>query len=471
MTSFVWLAIAALLGLMMPVIQFLNLNTNLYYTDITLHGAAMAFPMAFQMMVGVSLHRTGGCLGKRADGLFSILFYIFMNVGALLLTIAVLGGFSVTYTVMFPLPIVGVQTGQWSMNMLILGFTGIAMVLISMIFFYPIQVLRMIFFTERHEELVLSHRELTDPGMVGMIISVLILLVMGLPLMIVATPLLLALHGIVPMAMVSWAADPVLFQFAFYIFAHNLMEAMAIMVISAVYAILPLCLADGSRQLYSNKLANLALFILLVTSVTSFFHHFYTSYPALPSALLYHGNVMSYATGIGAGLTIFTILATIWKHGLKANPGIIMILGGFVLYIFDGVIAIVASNVALNFKIHGTVWVGGHAMAVLLAMTMMWMGIFYYHFPVITGRKVDYAKGYQCAKYYFIGGVGIFYSFMVGGAMGMPRRIANWEGNYNYVGASILLFGVILTFSFFLYFRSLFTSNELPVVVPQEAVV
>ena len=249
MTSFVWLGIAALLGLLMPVIQYYELNTNLFYTSLTLHGAAMAFPFAFQLMVGVSLHRAGGCQGKKANGPLVVLFYIFMNIGALLLTLAVLGGFKVTYTVMFPLPVVGVQTGQWSMEMLILGFSGIALVLISMIFLYPIQVLRMLFFSEKHENLVLSPRTLRDPGMLGMLIAVLILLITGLPLMSVATPILLALYGILPMSMVTWAVEPVVFQFVFYIFAHNLMEAMAIMIVSAVYGTLPLYLADGTRKL------------------------------------------------------------------------------------------------------------------------------------------------------------------------------------------------------------------------------
>ena len=63
MTSFVWLAIAMLLGLSMPVIQYYGLNIFLFefYTALTLHGAAMTFPFAFSLMVGVSLHRAGSC--------------------------------------------------------------------------------------------------------------------------------------------------------------------------------------------------------------------------------------------------------------------------------------------------------------------------------------------------------------------------------------------------------------------------
>ncbi len=461
MTSFVWLAIAALLGLCMPAIQMFGLNTDLFYTSLTLHGAAMAFAFGFQLMVGVSLHRAGGCMGRKANGPLVALFYICMNLGALLLTIAVLGGFKITYTVMFPLPIVGVETGQWSMNMLILGFTGIALVLISMILLYPIQILRMMFFDEKHEELVLSARNIKDPGMLGMVISVLVLLVLGIPLLAVAGSLLLALYGILPMEWVTWAAEPVVFQFVFYIFAHNLMEAMAIMVISAVYATLPLYLADGTRKLYSDKLANLALWILLVTSVTSFFHHFYTMFPALPSTFAYHGNVMSWGTGIGAAFSIFTILATIWKHGVKPEPGLLMILAGFVLYIMDGVVAMTVANIAISYQLHGTMWTGGHAMAVLTAMSIMWMGVLYHHYPVITGRRLERNQGNRMVKFLFFGAAGLMYSFMAGGAIGMPRRFAAWEDGWMVVGGFIVVFGIMSMYGFYLYFSSLVKAREI----------
>ncbi|MDX1593843.1 MAG: cbb3-type cytochrome c oxidase subunit I [Gammaproteobacteria bacterium] len=461
MTAFIWFAIAAVIGLSMPAIQFMDLGANWYYQNITLHGAAMTFPFAFQLMVGMSLHRAGACLGKRADDIFVKLFYICMNLGALLLTLAVLGGFHVTYTVMFPLPVVGANMGQWSMGTLILGFTGIALVLTSMIVLYPVKILKMSFFEKTDENLQVAVRTLKDPGMVGMIMGVLVLLVTGTPLMIVAGSLLMHLYGIFPAEWVGWAANPVVFEFVFYIFAHNLMEAMAIMIIGAVYATLPLCTADGSRKLYSDKIALLALWILLITSITSFFHHFFTMYPALPSTLAYHGNIMSYATGVGAALTIFTILATIWKHGIIASPALFLILGGFVMYILDGASAIVISNVAWNFQLHGTLWAGGHAMVVLIAISALWMGMLYYHYPLMTNRTIDDNLARSSIKYLFISYIGLFYTFMAAGAAGVPRRNGDWDGDWMIYGVFIAVFGIMMIYAFVLYFLSLYRSKPI----------
>ena len=110
-----------------------------------------------------------------------------MNVGAALLTVAVLMGLKVSLMVMYPLPLVGAQMGIWSMNAVVVGFTGIYLVLACMILFYPILVIKMLFFGKKRPELVLSERSLNDPGMLGMILSALTLLVTGTPLVIVGT--------------------------------------------------------------------------------------------------------------------------------------------------------------------------------------------------------------------------------------------------------------------------------------------
>jgi len=459
-TSFVWLAVAGLLGVAMPLIQRFDLGSDFYYLALTAHGAALAFPFGFQLMVGVGLHRNGGCAGKPVTGILPALIYIFMNLGAALLTVAILMGFSVSLVVMYPLPVVGVETGQWSYSSLVLGFTGIGLVLIMMILLYPIQVLKMSFFGEEREDLTLNKRTLDDPGMLGMVIAALVLLVFGLPLLIVASYVLVALYGIIPFDAITFFLKPVIFQFAFFVFAHNLMEAMAIMVISAVYGTLPLYLADGTRELYSKKLANLAIWILLVTSFSSFLHHFITLFPNMPSALAYHGHIMSWGTGIGSALSIFTILATIWKHGLRMTPGVLTVLMGFALYILDGSSAVVTSNVTWSFQLHGTMWQSGHTMTVLISMSMLWMGVLYHHYPVMTGRKLDDKLGYWWVGLFTVGAGGAALTMLAGGAAGMPRRHADWaQDGWMVYGDWTLFFGLVMAAGLLVYAFNLLKSR------------
>ena len=462
MSSFVWLVVAGLLGLVMPATQIFDLSSDHFYTTLTLHGAALTFPFSFQLMMGVGLHRSGGCVGKAITGWLPALTWLTMNLGAAILTVAVLMGLKVSVIVMFPLPLVGAQMGVWSMESVIVGFTGIYLVLACMILCYPLLVLKMMFFGKKRQELVLSERSLNEPGMLGMLLAAATLLLTGLPLVVVGTTLVLALYKVIPMSLAAWAADPVVFQYTFFLFAHNLMEAMALMVASAMYATLPLYLADGSRKLYSEKLANLALWVLLVTSVTSGLHHFITFYPNQPAALSYWGNIMSWGTGMGAAISIFTILATIWQHGLKPEPGIVAVLVGWALYILDGASAMVTSNIAWTYQLHGTMWQSGHFMTVVLSMSLMWMGVLYHHYPVITGRKLDAALGSLYIKLMTVGSFGAAIVMLAGGAAGMPRRFADWhpEGWMLY-GNLILAFGLIIGASFAVYFYNMMKSREI----------
>lgn len=54
------------------------------------------------------------------------------------------------------------------------------------------------------------------------------------------------------------------------------------------------------------------------------------------------------------------------------------------------------------------------------------------------------------------------YTFMAGGAMGIPRRISNWvESGYMGVGVVILIFGLILAYGISLFFVTLSRSKEI----------
>jgi len=155
MSSFVWLVVAGLLGLVMPATQIFDLSSDHFYTTMTLHGAALTFPFSFQLMMGVGLHRSGGCVGKPVTGLLAALSWLTMNLGAAILTVAVLMGLKVSVVVMFPLPLVGAQMGVWSMESVIVGFTGIYLVLACMILCYPLLVLKMMFFGKKFSKKIL----------------------------------------------------------------------------------------------------------------------------------------------------------------------------------------------------------------------------------------------------------------------------------------------------------------------------
>jgi len=142
---------------------------------------------------------------------------------------------------------------------------------------------------------------------------------------------------------------------------------------------------------------------------------------------------------------------------------------GFVLYIMDGVSAIITSNVAWSFKLHGTMWQAGHTMAVLIAMSLMWIGVLMHHYPVITGRTTNRTLGNWFVGLYTIGAMGAAWSFLAAGAAGMPRRFAAWnQEGWMIYGYFVLIFGICLAVSLFLLALDFNKSRELAEVTSKD---
>ena len=135
---------------------------------------------------------------------------------------------------------------------------------------------------------------------------------------------------------------------------------------------------------------------------------------------------------------------------------------GWTLYILDGASAIITSNVAWAYVLHGTMWQSGHFMTVIFSMSLMWMGVFYHHYPVMTGRKLDPVLGAWFVRLASIGGIGAALVMLAGGSAGMPRRYAAWnQEGWMLYGNLLVIFGLIIAASFIVYAYSLMKSRDI----------
>jgi len=110
LTSIAWFFVGGAAGLTMILTHLWGfLRIPEYNVLLTLHGVVMPFGGLFQLMMGLSLLRAGFCYGKPLKGLLVKASYIVLNLGMALITIGVIVfGVRTSYTLMFPLPAVGV---------------------------------------------------------------------------------------------------------------------------------------------------------------------------------------------------------------------------------------------------------------------------------------------------------------------------------------------------------------------------
>ena len=110
-------------------------------------------------------------------------------------------------------------------------------------------------------------------------------------------------------------------------------------------------------------------------------------------------------------------------------------------------------------------------MAVLVAISLIWMGVFYHHYPVITGRKLNPTMGNWFVGLYSIGAAGAMYAFMAAGAAGMPRRFAAWnQEGWMVYGNFVLIFGLLIGAGLLVFAWDLMNSREIETSPGEETV-
>lgn len=448
-TSLGWFLGGGAAGLLM-VLSHLTKATSIssYYELLTLHGVLMTFGGLFQLMMSLSLLRAGACYGKPVRGVAVLSSYILLNAGLLLLLTGVLNGVRVTYTLMFPLPAVGMFKGLWGFEPLTAFVWGVAAVLAVVVFLYPASLARIIWGGKSKEALLYERfmGTLSPSGMASMLPYIFILPPLGTPILLAALLIGLALLGAVALPTISWFLNSVNFNYLFWPWAHNLMEAMGIMALGTVYWIVPRYTSEEQREprLYSERLGIFAILFYTSAAIFAFPHHLYTMSSTQPIGLSYAGQLASWLTGFGAAFSVFNVSATGWRYGLRATPATLAVLSGFALYITDGFLAMQLGTIGWGFRLHGTYFATAHLMTILLAVTLIWIGAMYHSHFLLTGRREDRRLAYLHIVLTAIAGFGLMYSMAFLGVSGLPRRAYPWPLDAGPAGVLLILFGAML---------------------------
>jgi cytochrome c oxidase subunit 1 len=451
--SILWFLMGGGAGILMVASHASGLlNIPGYYEAMTIHGIVMTFGGVFQLMMSLSLLRAGFCYGKPVKGWLVSAALLLLNIGLLMLFASAVLGVRTSYTLVYPLPAVGVMRGLWSLGSLTIFIWGVILVAAVVIAIYPAALARLIFFGKTREALILERfvGTLNPSGMASMLPYIFIVPVMGSTILLAATLIGLMLLNIIPSQAIAWLLHPMNFNYPFWIWAHNLMEAMGVMAIGTVYWLIPRYTrryetsADVSPRLYSEKLGIFAIIFYSTAAVMAFPHHLFTMPTSQPLGLSYAGQIASWLTGFGAAFSVFNIAATSYLYGLRLTPATLAAILGFTIYIADGFLAMQLGTIGWAYRLHGTYYVTAHLMTILLAVTLMWIGALYHSHSLITGRNPSNRPAYIHIILTAIGALGIFYTMSFMGAEGVPRRAYPLPLEIGEPIAILLIFGVLL---------------------------
>ncbi len=254
--------------------------------------------------------------------------------------------------------------------------------------------------------------------------------------------------------------DPILYQHFFWFYSH---PAVYIMILPG-FGIISELIATFSRQkIYGYTAIALSSVAIAMLGFLVWGHHMFVSGQSALSSIIF--SLITYLIGIPSGIKVFNWVATMYKGSIWLQTPMLYALSFLFLFSIGGFTGIMVGVLAVDVHLHDTYYVVGHFHYVMMGgMVIALLGGLHYWWPKITGRLYNETLGKIAVAFIFVGFNITFFSHLILGSQGMPRRYYDYLPEYttlhqiSTVGSWILGAGLFLVGGYMLH--SLFRGKK-----------
>ena len=247
-----------------------------------------------------------------------------------------------------------------------------------------------------------------------------ILVLIAFPVLAAAFAVLLAdrLFGAVVFEAENGGA--ILWQHLFWFFGHPEVYILALPFFGIASEILPVF---SRKPIFGYKGLVFATIAIAALSVAVWAHHMYVT----GSVNLPFFAFMTMLIAIPTGVKFFNWIGTMWRGSITFETPMLWTLGFLITFLFGGLTGILLSAPPVDFQVSDSYFVVAHFHYVIFGTVVfsMFAG-FYFWWPKWTGRMLDEGLGKVQFWLTFIGFQVTFFVQHWLGAMGMPRRYADY---------------------------------------------
>ncbi len=220
--------------------------------------------------------------------------------------------------------------------------------------------------------------------------------------------------------------DPVLFQHFFWFYSH---PAVYIMILPAMGIISELITTYSRKTIFGYKAIALSTVGIAAVSFFVWGHHMFVSGQSEIAGIIF--SFITMLVGVPTAIKTFNWVATLYGGSVRFDAPLLYALGFIFLFTIGGVTGIILATIATNVHFHDTYFVVAHFHYVMVGGTLMAiMGGVYHWFPKMFGRIVDDGMARITFVLIFVGFNVTFFPQFVLGAMGLPRRYADYPVAY-----------------------------------------
>lgn len=247
--------------------------------------------------------------------------------------------------------------------------------------------------------------------------------------------------------------DPILFQHFFWFYSH---PAVYIMILPGFGIISELMAVFSRQRIYGYTAIALSSVAIALLGFLVWGHHMFVSGQSAISAVIF--SLITYLIGIPSGIKVFNWIATMYKGSIWFKTPMLYAMAFLFLFTIGGVTGIMVGVLAVDVHLHDTYYVVGHFHYVMMGGTVIaLLGGLHYWWPKITGRMYNERLGQIAAGLVFVGFNVTFFTQLVLGSRGMPRRYYDYLPEYttlhqiSTIGSWILGAGLFLVAGYMLW--------------------
>ena len=399
--------------------NWITIGPDLFYQIMTVHGAGMV-GTAGLAATGVLWHFLRRYVRLSAAVMW-VNFAIFLLGVVLILGCIFLGKFGGAWTFLYPLP--AMSKGLWStwaaasfmIGLLLIG-TGF------LILYLDIGIALLKRYGSLGKALglpVVFGRAPLDPEHPPTVVAATMVLIVNF--IGIATGAVVLVMTLVNLFFPEFVLNALLMKNLIFFFGHVFINAT---IYSAVVAVYELLAEYTGRPWKVSKPFYYAWVAATFMVMAVYPHHLLMDF-VMPHWMLVMGQVMSFTSGIPVlVVTAFGALTIVYKSGIRWDmPSRLLMLsmfgwaGGVIPAIIDGTISV-------NKVMHNTMWVPGH-FHFYLVLGLLPM-IFGFAFYLAQNREQSTSTAFEGLGFwaYFVGGIGLVFTFLASGANSVPRRWA-----------------------------------------------
>jgi cytochrome c oxidase subunit 1 len=229
-----------------------------------------------------------------------------------------------------------------------------------------------------------------------------------------------------------------------------------IMILPAMGAVTEILPTFAGRTIFGYKA--IAFSSLAIAGVGSLVwgHHMFTSGMSEFANMVF--SLLTMIVAVPSAIKVFNWVSTLYKGSIDFQPPLLYALTFIFLFCIGGLTGVMQGALAVNVRVHDTYFIVGHFHYVMFGGTGFgFFAALLYWFPKMFGRMYSRRATYAAWFPLFIGFNMLYFSMLVLGLQGMPRRYFAHLPQFDLghqvatVGSWFLALGLLMFFGAFVH--------------------